>query len=153
MTSQNFTTAFTVDQTPAQAFAAVTDVRGWWSGEIDGRTDRVGAEFTYHYQDIHFSKQRITELVPDERVVWRVLESHLNFTEDPDEWVGTEIIFEVSRKGDQTEVRFRHQGLVPEFECFDQCSNAWSSYINNSLRHLITTGKGQPNPEEQPATI
>ena len=153
MTSQNFTTAFTVDQTPAQAFAAVTDVRGWWSGEIDGRTDRVGAEFTYHYQDIHFSKQRITELVPDERVVWRVLESHLNFTEDPDEWVGTEIIIEVSRKGDQTEVRFRHQGLVPEFECFDQCSNAWSSYINNSLQHLITTGNGQPNPEEQPATI
>ncbi len=153
MTSQNFTTAFTVDQTPEQAFAAVTDVRGWWSGEIDGRTDQVGAEFTYHYQDVHFSKQRIAELVPDERVVWRVLESHLNFTEDPDEWVGTEIIFEVSRKGDQTEVRFRHQGLVPEFECFDQCSNAWSSYINNSLRHLITTGKGQPNPEEQPATI
>ena len=153
MTSQNFTTAFTVDQTPAQAFAAVTDVRGWWSGEIDGRTDRVGAEFTYHYQDIHFSKQRITELVPDERVVWRVLESHLNFTEDPDEWVGTEIIIEVSRRGDQTEVRFRHQGLVPEFECFDQSSNAWSFYINNSLRHLITTGNGQPNPEEQPATI
>jgi hypothetical protein len=148
MTSTNFTTAFLVDQTPEAAFAAITNVRGWWSGQIDGDTDKLGAEFTYRYQDIHYSKQQIIELAPNKRVVWRVQDAYLDFTEDPAEWNGTEITFELARKGDQTEVRFTHLGLVPEFECYDSCSTAWAFYINNSLHRLITTGQGQPNPTE-----
>src|SRR6266446_2232400 len=35
--------------------------------------------------------------------------------------------------------------LLPEYECFHVCSNAWGSYINGSLRSLITTAKGRPN--------
>lgn len=61
-------------------------------------------------------------------------------------WTGSEITFEVSRKGDQTEVRFAHLGLVPDFECYDACSNAWGFYINESLRRLITTGEGPTAP-------
>ncbi len=146
MTSQNFTTTFVVDQTPDEAFSAVTDVRGWWSGDIEGRTDRLGEEFTYRYEDVHYSKQRIVELVPGRKVVWRVLDAYLDFTDDPGEWIGTEISFEVFRVGQQTKVRFSHVGLVPEFECFDKCSNAWSFYVNSSLRRLIASGQGQPNP-------
>ncbi len=148
MTSTNFTTVFAVDQSPAEAFDAITNVRGWWSGQIDGDTDKLGAEFIYRYEDVHYSKQEITELVPNKKVVWRVLDAYLDFTEDPAEWNGTEITFEIGRKDDQTEVRFTHLGLVPEFECYDSCSTAWAFYINNSLRHLITTGQGSPNPTE-----
>jgi hypothetical protein len=46
--------------------------------------------------------------------------------------------------GNQAEVRFTHQGLVPAFECFDACSSAWGFLVNDSLRSLITTGKGKP---------
>jgi len=151
MSSQSYTTTFLVDQTPEEAFAAITNVRGWWSGEIDGRTDVLGEEFTYRYQDVHYSKQQITELVPGKRVVWHVLDAYLNFTEDPDEWIGTEVTFDVAPKGDHTEVSFSHLGLVPEFECFDKCSNAWGFYINSSLRKLITSGQGAPNPTEDAA--
>jgi uncharacterized protein YndB with AHSA1/START domain len=148
MTSQNFATTFVVDQTPDEAFAAITNVRGWWSGEIEGRTDAQGEEFTYRYEHIHYTKQRISELVPGHRMVWQIVDSRLNFTEDPDEWTGTEVVFEVVPKGEQTEVRFSHVGLVPEFECYDQCTNAWGFYINKSLRQLITTGQGEPNAKE-----
>jgi hypothetical protein len=145
MTSQNFATSFVVDQTPDEAFAAITNVRGWWSGEIEGRTDALGEEFTYRYQDVHYTKQRISEFVPGRKVAWQIVDSYLNFTEDSHEWTGTEVVFEVVPQGHQTEVRFSHVGLVPEFECFDQCSNAWGFYINGSLRQLITTGEGEPN--------
>jgi uncharacterized protein YndB with AHSA1/START domain len=151
MTSQDFTTTFLVDQTPDEAFAAITNVRGWWSGEIEGRTDAQGEEFTYRYQDVHYTKQRISEVVPGRKVVWRIVDSSLSFTEDPAEWTGTEVIFEVVPKGDQTEIRFAHVGLVPEFECYEQCSSAWGFYINDSLRRLITTGQGEPNAKEHAA--
>lgn len=148
MNAQNFTTAFTVEQTPEEAFAAINNVRGWWSGDIEGSTDKLGAEFTYRYKDVHYSKQKITELIPGKKAVWLVLNSYLSFIEDKTEWNGTKITFEVSKKGNKTEIQFTHLGLVPEHECFNACSNAWGSYINGSLRSLITVGKGQPNRKE-----
>jgi hypothetical protein len=149
ITAKNLTTAFTVDQTPEEAFAAINNVRGWWSGQIEGRTDKLGAEFTYRYKKLHYSKQRITELIPGKRVVWLVLDSYLSFIKDKTEWNGTKITFEVLKKGTKTEVRFTHVGLLRDHECFNDCSNAWGFYIKNSLRSLIAKGKGQPNPEEK----
>ena len=145
MKDHNFTIAFTVNQTPEAAFAAITNVRGWWSEDIEGRTDKLGAEFKYHFRDIHRCTMKITELVPGKKVVWRVLDNYFNFTKDTTEWTGTDIIFDVSRKGDKTEVRFTHQGLVLEYECYDACSDGWSTYIKGSLKDLIATGKGQRN--------
>ena len=148
MNDQDFTTAFTVTQTPDEAFAAIQDVRAWWGGDITGSTAALGDEFTYRYKDIHYSKQKLTELVPGHKIVWLVLDANLSFTEDKREWNGTRLCFEVSRQGKKTEVRFTHQGLVRAHECFNACSNAWTFYINGSLRALIKTGKGQPNPDE-----
>ena len=145
MSGQNYTTSFTVDQSPEEVFAAINNVRGWWSGEIDGRTDKLGAEFKYRYKDLHKTTQKITELLPGKKVVWHVVESHINCVKDKNEWNGTDIVFEIGKKDGKTELRFTHVGLVPAFECYGDCSGAWGFYINDSLRSLITTGKGQPN--------
>lgn len=148
MTTKDYTISYSVDQSPEQVFAAVNDVRGWWSGEIDGPTDKLGAEFTYRYQDVHRSTQKITELTPGKKVVWHVREAILNFVKDKDEWNGTDIVFEIERKSGKTELRFTHIGLVPAFECYGGCSGAWGFYINDSLRSLITTGIGDPNKKD-----
>ena len=148
MTNRNYTTTVSVDQSPKQVFDAITNVRGWWSGDIDGHTDKLGAEFTYRYQDLHRSSQKITELVPGKKVVWQVSNAKINFVEDKDEWNGTDIVFEITQKGKKTELRFTHIGLVPRIECYGKCAGAWGLYINESLRDLITTGKGDPNDEE-----
>jgi len=70
-----------------------------------------------------------------------VLDGGPNFFRDKTEWKGTEITFEVSKQGGKTEIRFTHRGLVPQFECFNVCSDAWGSYIKGSLRNLITKGR------------
>lgn len=147
MTTQNFTITFSVDQTPEEVFAAINNVRGWWSENIDGRTDLPGAEFTFRHKDIHRSTQKITELVPGKKVVWHVVDSQLNFVQDKTEWNGTDVVFEIAREDGKTELRFTHVGLVPAFECYGGCSGAWSFHID-SLRSLITTGQGQPTRKE-----
>ena len=145
MNDQNYTATFTVDQTPKEVFAAITDVRGWWSGNIEGGTDKLGDEFTYRYEDVHYSKQKITELIPGKKLSWLVLDSYLSFVKDKTEWNGTKVVFDIAKKGDKTELRFTHVGLVPQYECYDACTDAWSGYVKGSLRNLITKGKGQPN--------
>lgn len=141
---RDFTSTLTVEQSPEEVFAAINDVRSWWSGDIEGPTDVLGAEFTYRYKEKHRTTHRITELVPGRRVVWHVLSSYLAFVKDKHEWDGTDIVFEVERKGDKTELRFTHKGLVPAFECYGGCSGAWGYFVQQSLSKRIATGEGQP---------
>lgn len=148
MNDQNFTTSFSVTQTPKQAFDVINNVRGWWSQAIEGDTDKLGAVFYYHYQDIHRCTLKITEFVPGKKVVWRVLQNYFPFVKDKTEWTGTDVVFEIAEKDGKTEVRITHVGLVPEYECYGVCSDGWGNYFNGSLRSLITTGKGQPAPQE-----
>lgn len=111
MSDKNYTTSFSIDQSPAEVFAAINNVRGWWSGEIEGSTDQLG-EFKYHYQDLHRSIQKITEWVLGQKVVWHVVDSHINFVKDKSEWTGTDIVFEITKKDDKTELHFTHIGLI-----------------------------------------
>lgn len=152
MENKDFTTAISVDQTPEQAFKAINNVRGWWSEEIEGATDQLDAEFDYHYEDVHCSKMKIVEFIPNQKVVWLVKENYFKFTEDTTEWTGTKIIFEISKVGGKTQIRMTHQGLVEEYECYNICRDSWTNYIQNSLRSLIETGKGKPNGKGKPQT-
>jgi|SRR5579863_2870426 len=146
MATKDYTINFTVDQSPVEVFDAINNARGWWSGEIVGATDRLGAEFTYTVEGVHFTKQKVAELVPGKRIVWHVTEAKISFVKDKSEWKGTDIVFEIVRRGDKTELRFTHKGLIPDYECYDSCSNAWGMLVGGNLRRLITTGKDQPSP-------
>src|ERR1700686_781029 len=134
MKGQDFTIAYSVTKTPAEVYAAINNVRGWWSEDIEGHTDKLGSEFTYRYKNVHLCKLHIVELVPSHKIVWLVRDNYFSFTEDKTEWKGTKIIFEISQTGENTQIRFTHQGLVPEYECYSACSEGWSTYIRGSLR-------------------
>jgi len=147
MKTQDFTATILVDQSPEEAFAAINNVRGWWTGNpgVEGSTNKLNDEFTYVYEPYHYSKHKVTELIPGKKVVWLVTDSQLNFIDQKDEWTNTEIVFEISAHDKQTQVKFTHVGLVPDGECYNDCSNAWGGYIKNSLFKLIS--EGAPAPE------
>jgi len=143
--NENYTTSFIVDQSPQDVYEAINDVRSWWSGAIEGRTDQLGAEFDYHYKDIHECKIKITELVPGKKVVWHVIDGNLNFVQDTKEWNGTDIVFDIAEGNGRTELTFTHIGLKPNQECYNACVDGWRMYINGSLKRLIESGSGTPN--------
>lgn len=148
MANKDFTESILVDQTPGVAYNAIKNLRAWWSEEIEGNTDQLNESFFYHYKDIHLCKMKLIELVPDKRIVYLVLENDFNFISDKTEWVNTKLIFDITSESGKTKVTFTHEGLTPEYECFEVCFDAWTGYIKNSLYNLITTGKGGPNPKE-----
>ena len=55
------------------------------------------------------------------------------------------MVFIISTAHGKTRVDFTHKGLVPEYECYGICEDAWGNYSNKSLYDLITIGKGHPN--------
>jgi hypothetical protein len=144
MKKRNFTVTLLIDQTPEKVFQAINNVRGWWPGEIKGSADKLNDEFTYRSGEFHMSTQKIVEFIPDKKVVWLVTESKLNFVKDKNEWTGTKISFEISEKDDKTQLCFTHIGLVPEIECFRDCSNAWSQIVQQNLLNLIKTVRNYP---------
>lgn len=167
MQNPDFTATILVDQAPKEVFNAINNPRAWWSEEIEGSANRLNDEFDYHFEDIHRCSIKITELIPNQKVVWHVLDNYFkpgifneasrpslagDFANDKAEWTDTKIVFEISRKENRTQLRFTHLGLVPEYECFEVCSNGWTHYIRQSLFDLITTGKGQPNSTGTPMT-
>lgn len=140
MPSRDFSTTFTVAHDPDTVYRAITEVRAWWSGEIDGATAELGDTFTYRHTDQHESRQRITVAEPGRRIVWMVDDATLSFVANPREWVGTSMVFEIgaTAHGGST-VTFTHTGLTPDLECFDACSGAWSYYVGESLKNFLTT--------------
>jgi hypothetical protein len=153
MTKQDFTTTIVVDQTPTQVFNAISNPRAWWSGEIKGDTTKLNDEFTYRYKDLHLTKQKVVEMIPDQKVVWLVTESAINYAEDKKEWTGTKISFEIAKQGNKTQLLFTHLGLNPNIECFESCSSSWTQLIQQGLFTLITTGKSKQILLSKPFTI
>lgn len=148
MNSDNFTATISVDQNETITFNAIMNFRAWWSEEIDGDTDKINGIFLYHYKDIHICKIKLIEKIEGVKLVYEVMDNDFNFINDKTEWVGSKLIFELSHEGNTTIVKFTHEGLVPEMECYNVCNKAWTGYITKSLHKLITTGKGNPNPAE-----
>ena len=143
MQNQHLSIVFPVKGATLQAFDSINKVTAWWTENLVGESAGLNDEFVVQFGDVHFSRQKIVEMIPGKKVVWLITESRLNFVADKQEWTGTRIIFEVLEENGQTMIRFTHEGLVPQVECYDACSGAWSQYMG-SLQQLINTGRGEP---------
>ena len=144
MSSSNFTTTLVLDQTPEVVFDIINQVDRWWTQNLLGSSHQLNDEFTVVFSDIHVSTQKVVEFVPGQKIVWLVTGSRLNHFANKAEWTGTTIHFEIAQQGDTTQLQFTHEGLVPEVECYQSCTNGWRHYIDGSLCKLLTCGTGNP---------
>lgn len=144
----DYSLTISVKASPQNTFDCINDVKGWWTENLTGKSAKLNDEFTVKFGDVHLSTQRLVECVPGKKVVWLVTASKLNFIENTGEWTGTRISFEIINNNDKTELCFTHYGLNPNVECYEACSNAWGPYIQQSLKSLINTGKGNPTKKD-----
>jgi hypothetical protein len=141
--SGNYTTTIEVAASPQRAFEAINEVSGWW-GRITGTTSAVGDEFVYVVPGLHYSGFRVAALESGRLIEWTVTGSYLDFVDDHQEWNGSTVRFEIATSRDGVTVVFTHEGLTQDDECYDTCSNAWSMFVNGSLKAFIETGRGTP---------
>ena len=143
MKSSSFTTQIEVSQTPEIVFKCLQDVSKWWGKEdFAGSGKILNDEFTIKHGDIHYSKQKLIEVVPNEKIVWLVTDSTLDWLQrDKHEWTNTKMIFDIIAKGDKTLLQFTHEGLVPAKECYAMCRQGWSMIISEWLFHFIHSCK------------
>lgn len=141
MKKGSYTNSFTSSKTPADIFQLLLHIEQWWSGlyeeTIKGKNKKLNDEFTFNAGGgAHYSKQKLVELVPGKKIVWLVTDSNLSFLSHPAEWVDTRISFDIATEGNKTKLTFTHDGLVPQIECYDACSGAWTKYMENLKRKL-----------------
>ena len=139
--AKNFSFSFQSSHSAEHVFKTLLDVRSWWIGLYDetikGDSSKLNDEFTFNAGNgAHYTKQKLIEAEPNQRIVWLVTESNLNFVEKTNEWTGTKIRFDISNESGMTKVTFTHEGLVPKFECYNGCAGAWTQYLENLEKRL-----------------
>lgn len=126
---------FTTKHSAEEVFNSLLDIHFWWYGQfnetISGSSSRLQDEFVFEAgEGLHFTRQRLTQLVPYTKIVWTVVESKLSFLEHPGEWKDSQLVFELKSISDkQTTICFSHVGLNPGIACYETCSSAWTSYM------------------------
>jgi hypothetical protein len=144
MTPQNYHIAISAETTIEKAVAAISNVPGWWADDTQGNSQNLHDHFTVHFGET-FVDFEITEIIPTEKIVWLVTDCNLHWLQDKKEWKGHIIIWEVSASGTSVKIDFTQVGLTPGIECYTDCEKGWNFYVGESLKQLITTGKGKPD--------
>ena len=141
MKQENFSYSFKTSKSPEEVYQLLLDIEQWWSGlyeeTIKGESKKINDEYTFEAGGgVHYSKQKLMELIPNKKNTWLVTESNLSFLSDPSEWNNTKLCFDLSIEDGKTRVMFTHEGLVPKIECYDGCSGAWINYLDNLEKKL-----------------
>jgi len=144
-TKQDFTLTIEFNKPAEDVFKALTqNVVKWWGGkDLSGSTTKLNDEFVVYHPGAHYSKQKVVELILNERLVWLVTDSELSWLkQNKQEWTDTKLIFELTGVANKTQLMFTHVGLTPDKECYNACSyKGWEIVIRDYLYNYIIEGK------------
>lgn len=126
-----------------QALTTREGLAAWWTSHTQGDAAAGGAltfRFSVDGVEIGGFDMKVLELEPARSVLWQVVDG-------PAEWIGTRIRFDLQQSGEHAIVLFKHQGWKAPVEFMHHCSTKWAIYLM-SLKSLVETGKGTPNPND-----
>jgi uncharacterized protein YndB with AHSA1/START domain len=124
------------------ALSTIDGLAGWWTEDTKG-DGAVGGTIRFRFAGAPEPggfDMLVLDATPSERVLWQVVEG-------PEEWVGTQIGFELSQEDDYTVVMFRHTGWQEAVPFMYHCSTKWATFLM-SLKQFVETGTGQPAPDD-----
>jgi uncharacterized protein YndB with AHSA1/START domain len=126
-----------------KALATRDGLAAWWTNHTRGES-KVGGTLQFSFSaggvEIGGMEMKVLELQPSARVLWQVAGG-------PEEWVGTTISFDLAQDGEYAIVLFKHMGWREPVEFMHHCSTKWAIFLM-SLKSLLETGKGAPNPND-----
>jgi len=144
----NYHRTILVNASPAEAMKKISQINHWWKHDFIGNAERQQDRFTVPFNELNGEKSFVdfvvSEIVPNEKVVWKVTNCNLPWFKDKTEWNNTEVVFEISPADDKATIDFTHVGLVPGVECYEACERGWDGHVTNSLVRFINEGKGIP---------
>jgi len=110
----NYSTSIVAAKSRNDVFNHLINLKKWWPEDFEGEDIKLNSEFVLTTGDSHYSKNKVIEFVPNEKLVWLVTES-IRRTDGYD-WTSTKMIFELNPKGNNTIVKFTYDGVVLENE-------------------------------------
>lgn len=147
---ENYKKSITVGNSSHDVFKCLTTgIKDWWSNGLSGRSEKPGDEYRIWFNDTK-KRMQVTEIIPDKKVVWLCLEAYIDHDFPVrNEWEGTKMIWDIESNGSTTTLTLTHEGLTPDFYCYDVCSQGWNHFLD-SLYQLLTTGIGKPHINKEP---
>ena len=143
MKNQDFSYSLTVKATAPESMERIGQPGLWWAKQFKGEAHKLNDEFSVYFGDT-FVNFKISELIPEKKVIWFVTDCYLHWLNDKTEWKNNEIIWTLTPEGDKTHIDFVHKGMTPESECYESCEPGWTHHIRDSLIKLIEEGQGYP---------
>ncbi len=127
-----------------ESLSTVEGIAGWWTKETSG-SSKIGGTIGVRFlsadgKEIGSMNMEVIALDRDKKVHWR-------FMSGPEEWVGTDVIFNLSQEGNYTIVLFAHKSWREAGEFTSHCSMKWATFML-SLKELAETGTGRPSPND-----
>jgi hypothetical protein len=142
--NNNYHQNIVANASAAEAMKKISQINRWWKKDFTGSAEKLNDTFTVPFGEPSFVDFVVSELIPDKKIVWKVIDCYLPWFKNKKEWNNTEVIFQLSEESGKTKIDFTHVGLVPEVECYDVCEKGWNGHIN-TLGQLINEGKGLSN--------
>ncbi|MFT3909085.1 MAG: SRPBCC family protein [Ferruginibacter sp.] len=148
MENKNYHRTITVNVSAAEAMKKISQVNGWWKHDFSGSAEKPNDKFTVPFGDLNgersFVDFVVSEILPNKKIIWKVINCNLPWFRDKKEWNNTEVVFAISSKNNKTIIDFTHIGLVPAVECYGVCEKGWDGHVTSSLVSFINDGKGNP---------